>query len=270
MGRCLNNISVIRRCLSLRSEHRNTLFDVSRVMTDKAFRDLKLSRCKNPVVVQFWREIAKRRRRSIVANIVPYITSSSTSSLQTTSCVDSCAENLRVQFPRNHGQPQNSLVNLSKGVSATSTQTSLGLLSSENFDSCSFPRGCGRRRKPAELLSLHRRIPKHHHGFHRDHSLEARKYKLGLIIFHQYIKQLNEKIKDAVFGNVGTICAYRVGSEDAEFLEKQFAPVFTAYDLMNVDNFNGFLKMLVRNKAERPFSIQGMMHRKGTRSCWRK
>ena len=85
---------------------------------------------------------------------------------------------------------------------------------------------------------------------------EARKYKLSLNIAHQFIAQLDEKIRDSVFGNVGTIAALRVGAEDAEFLEKQFSPVFTAKDIMNIDNMNVYLKMLSGGKPVRPFSVE--------------
>jgi len=85
---------------------------------------------------------------------------------------------------------------------------------------------------------------------------EARKYKLGLSIAHQFIAQLDDKIKDSVFGNVGSICSFRVGADDAEYLKNQFEPVFTANDLMNIDNRNAYLKMLVNGRPVKPFSIE--------------
>jgi hypothetical protein len=85
---------------------------------------------------------------------------------------------------------------------------------------------------------------------------EARKYKLSLNIAHQFIAQLEEGIRDSVFGNVGSICAFRVGAEDAEYLEKQFSPVFTAKDIMSVDNFNAYLKILVNGRPVKPFNIE--------------
>src|ERR1019366_6511692 len=63
---------------------------------------------------------------------------------------------------------------------------------------------------------------------------EARKYKLNLTIAHQYIEQMDEEVRDAVFGNVGTMIAFRVGAYDSEVLEKEFAPVFIAEDLVNL------------------------------------
>tara|TARA_Y100000294_G_C8543071_1_gene332006 strand:- start:977 stop:1564 length:588 start_codon:yes stop_codon:yes gene_type:complete len=85
---------------------------------------------------------------------------------------------------------------------------------------------------------------------------EARKYKLSLSIAHQFIAQLDDKIKDAVFGNVGSICSFRVGVDDAEYLKNQFEPVFTAKDLINIDNRKAYLKMLVDGRPEKPFNIE--------------
>ena len=77
---------------------------------------------------------------------------------------------------------------------------------------------------------------------------EARKYRLSLTIAHQFIGQLSENISKAVFGNVGSMCAFRVGSEYAEVLEKQFTPSFDSNDLINVDNFKCFTKLLINNE----------------------
>ena len=73
---------------------------------------------------------------------------------------------------------------------------------------------------------------------------EARKYRLNLTMAHQFIAQLTDKIKDAVFGNVGSMLVFRVGVQDAEFLVKQFEPVFNQNDLMNIDNLNAYAKIL--------------------------
>jgi hypothetical protein len=85
---------------------------------------------------------------------------------------------------------------------------------------------------------------------------EARKYRLDLILAHQFIGQLSEEISKAVFGNVGSMAAFRVGPEDAEFLEKQFAPIFTVNDLVNVDNYNCFIRLLINNESTKPFNMK--------------
>ena len=84
---------------------------------------------------------------------------------------------------------------------------------------------------------------------------EARKYKLSLTIAHQFIAQLDEKIRDAVIGNVGTKAAFRIGTTDADFLEKQFLPTFTATDLENLPNYHAVLSMLANNVPAKPFTI---------------
>jgi hypothetical protein len=92
---------------------------------------------------------------------------------------------------------------------------------------------------------------------------EARKYRLNLVLAHQYITQLTEPIRNAVLGNVGTIGAFRVGAEDAQFLEKQFEPEFSRMDLVNIDNFNFCAKIMIDNKVYPPFKMQTIMPAKG-------
>lgn len=85
---------------------------------------------------------------------------------------------------------------------------------------------------------------------------EARKYRLCLILAHQYIDQLDEKVRSAIFGNVGTIICFRVGPEDAEFLEKEFAPEFNANDLLNLGRTNIYVKLLIDGIVSNPFSAE--------------
>ncbi len=83
---------------------------------------------------------------------------------------------------------------------------------------------------------------------------EARKYKLSLTIAHQYIEQMSEEVRAAVFGNVGTMITFRVGAYDAEVLEKEFAPVFTAEDLVNLGFVQIYLKLMIDGVTSQPFS----------------
>lgn len=85
---------------------------------------------------------------------------------------------------------------------------------------------------------------------------EARKYRLNLIVGHQYITQMDEIVRDAVFGNVGTMAVFRVGAEDAEFLEREFSPEFTAEDLVNLSKYNIYLKLMIDGVASHPFSAE--------------
>ncbi len=93
---------------------------------------------------------------------------------------------------------------------------------------------------------------------------EARKYRLNLTLANQYLGQLEEmtplgkstKVRDAIFGNVGTIIAFRVGAEDAEYLEKEFAPDFLAEDFVNLKKYNIYIKLMIDGIASRPFSAE--------------
>ncbi len=85
---------------------------------------------------------------------------------------------------------------------------------------------------------------------------EARKYRLSLTLGHQYITQMEEEVRDAVFGNVGTLVVFRVGAEDAEFLEREFTPEFLATDLVNLAKYNVYLKLMINGVAGRPFSAE--------------
>lgn len=87
---------------------------------------------------------------------------------------------------------------------------------------------------------------------------EARKYRLSLIMAHQYITQLEEVVADAVFGNVGTTVTFRVGAADAEFLAKEFIPTFTEEDVVNLPKFQVFLKLMIDGVASQPFSAMTM------------
>jgi len=87
---------------------------------------------------------------------------------------------------------------------------------------------------------------------------EARKYRLALILGHQYITQMEEEVRDAVFGNVGTLISFRVGAEDAEWLEKEFTPEFLATDIVNLGKYNIYLRLMIDGLAGRPFSAQTM------------
>lgn len=89
---------------------------------------------------------------------------------------------------------------------------------------------------------------------------EARKYRLELIIAHQYMKQLEDNkgkttVRDAVLGNAGTIVSFRIGTDDAEILAKEFAPVFGSYDLLNVEQYTAYVKLLIDNTAAKPFNM---------------
>ena len=233
----------------------NTLLDVSRVMTDEKFRELKLSRSKNPVINQFWREVAgKAGGEASLANIVPYITSKFDVFLANDIMRPIIAqEKSAFDFRQIMDEKKILLVNLSKGRLGDINSSLIGLIVVGKILQAALSRVDAVERPDFYLY-----IDEFQNVTTDSISTilsEARKYRLSLNIAHQYIKQLDDGIRDAVFGNVGSVAAYRVGSEDAEFLEKQFAPVFNAKDIMNIENFNAYLKLLVNGSPTSPFNI---------------
>jgi hypothetical protein len=227
-------------------------------MSNKEYRDLKISRCKNPIIVQFWTEVAtKAGGDAALANIVPYITSKFDVFLTNDIMRPIIAqEKSSFNFREIMDEKKILLVNLSKGRLGDINANLIGLILVGKILMAALSR----------VDSLGKDLPPFYLTIDEFQNIttdsiatilsEARKYKLSLTIAHQFIAQIEEKIRDAVFGNVGSICAFRVGSDDAEYLEKQFAPVFSASDLSNIDNFNAHVKMLVGGKPADPFDIR--------------
>lgn len=235
----------------------NTLLDVSRVLSNKQFRDMKISKCKNPLVVQFWKEIAEKAGgEASLANIVPYIVSKFDVFLQNDIMRPIISqEKSSFNFREVMDKKKILLVNLSKGRLGEINANLIGLIVVGKILMSALSRvdSFGKALSPFYLY-----IDEFQNVTTNSISTilsEARKYSLSLTVAHQFIAQLEEDIRDSVFGNVGSIVAYRVSSDDAEYLEKQFAPVFTARDIMNVDNFNCYVKMLSRGRPVKPFSM---------------
>jgi hypothetical protein len=84
---------------------------------------------------------------------------------------------------------------------------------------------------------------------------EARKYRLSLTVANQFIGQMDEEVKNAVFGNVGTVVSFRVGVTDANYLQHEYTPTFSETDLINIDKYNAYVKTIVGNEPVKPFSI---------------
>jgi len=238
-------------------ESGNTLLDVSRVLSNKQFRDMKISKCKNPLVVQFWKEIAEKAGgEASLANIVPYIVSKFDVFLQNDIMRPIIAqEKSSFNFREIMDSKKILLVNLSKGRLGDINANLLGLIIVGKILMAALSRvdSMGKDLAPFYLY-----IDEFQNITTDSISAifsEARKYKLSLTVAHQFIAQLDEKIRDSVFGNVGSIASFRVSSEDAEYLEKQFSPVFSARDLMNVDNLNCYIKMLSSGRPVKPFSM---------------
>ncbi|MEI6345737.1 MAG: hypothetical protein WCO79_00650 [bacterium] len=240
-----------------------TLLDVSRVLSSKIFREQKLLKCTNPVVTQFWREVAEKAGgESSLANIVPYVVSKFDTFLSNDIMRPVIAqEKSTFNFREIMDTKKILLVNLSKGRLGDINANLIGLILVGKILMAALSRADslnGQAGAP-QMPPFYLYIDEFQNVTTDSISVilsEARKYKLSLNIAHQFIAQLQEGIKNSVFGNVGSIAAFRVGAEDAEYLEKQFAPVFTAKDSMNVDNYQAYVKLLAGGRPVKPFSMQ--------------
>ncbi|OGF73160.1 hypothetical protein A2W54_02820 [Candidatus Giovannonibacteria bacterium RIFCSPHIGHO2_02_43_13] len=238
-------------------ESGSTLLEISRVLSDKAFRDHKLSKSKNIVVNMFWQQIAEKAGgESSLANMVPYVVSKidtflSNEILRPIIAQQHSAFNIRDVMDRK----KILLLNLSKGKLGELNSSLLGLIMVGKIlmaalSRVDIPEG--------ERKDFYLYIDEFQNVTTKSIATilsEARKYKLNLIITHQFIGQLEEDIKKAVFGNVGTLTAFRIGTDDAEYIEKQFAPTFTAKDLLNIDNLNAYIKLLIDGQTSKPFNM---------------
>ncbi|MEA1929840.1 MAG: hypothetical protein U9M92_03110 [Patescibacteria group bacterium] len=250
-----------RNAVLLAIEHPDsggTLLDVSRVLADKKSRESKLANCKNPVVVQFWREVAEKAGgESALANIVPYVTSKFDVFLANDIMRPIIAQ-ARSSFDFREVMDGRKilLVNLAKGRLGDLNANLIGLILVGKILMAALSRADA---PSASLNPFYLYIDEFQNVTTDSIATilsEARKYKLGLHIAHQFIAQLTDPIRDAVFGNVGSLAVFRVGSDDAEYLEKQLAPVFKAQDLINLDNFHAYLRLLAHGRPLKPFDIE--------------
>jgi hypothetical protein len=260
----------MRNAMLLIMEHPesgSTLMEISKVLADEDFRKMKLSHCSNPIVIDFWtKEAEKAGGEAALANMVPYITSKLTTFTSNDMMRPIIAQqHSTVNFRQAMDEGKIILVNLSKGKLGEINARLLGMVIVGKIlmgalSRVDIPEDDRRdfylyldefqnvtTNSIAQILS------------------EARKYRLVLTVAHQFIGQLKEDISKAVFGNVGSLVAFRVGPEDADFLEKQFAPIFSAQDLMNVDNRQCFARLLMNNELTRPFNMKTFPPLKGNR-----
>lgn len=235
-----------------------TLLSVNRVLADKEYRKKVVENITDPSVKAFWTEEFAKYTDRFTAEATPAI------------------QNKVGQFTSNPlirniiGQPKSSfdlrkildeqkilIINLSKGRvgevnadllgSMLITKIYLAAMSRANLSNSAL------RKLPHFNLYVDEFQSFANESFANILS-EARKYKLNLTLAHQYIEQMSEEVRAAVFGNVGTMICFRVGAYDAEVLEKEFAPAFTAEDLVSLGFTQVYLKLMIDGVTSPPFS----------------
>lgn len=237
-------------------ESGSTLLEITRVLGDKEFRDMKLAKCKNPIIKQFWINAEQTTGDQSLANFVPYISSKFDNFISNDIMRPVVLQQNSVfDFRKIMDEKKILLVNLSKGRLGDINANLIGLVLVGKIQMAALSR-VDMFGKPMNDFYLY--IDEFQNVTTDSIASilsEARKYRLSLTVAHQYISQLEESIKNAVFGNVGSMAIYRISPEDAAFIEPKFKPVFTAQDITKLDNFNSYVNMLVNGTPVKPFSM---------------
>lgn len=241
--------------LTLLESQGSTLLDLPKLLTDDLFRASLLARLTHPQVRDFWfTEFAKYSAwlRSeaispILNKVGQFLTSIPLRNIvgQRKSAFD---------FRQVMDEGKILVVNLAKGRIGEDNCALLGAMVVTKIQLAAMSR--------ADVPEKNRRAfylyVDEFHNFltlsFADILAEARKYGLNLVLAHQYLEQLDEKLRAAVFGNVGTLISFRVGVEDAKLLAREFYPVFSEADLANLPNHNIYLKLLIDGAPSQPFS----------------
>lgn len=235
-----------------------TLLGVNRMLSDKNFRQKVVANVTDPAVKSFWTEEFANYTERMAAEAVPAI------------------QNKIGQFTANAlirnmiGQSKSSfnireimdsrkimIINLSKGRVGETNANLLGGMLITKIYLAALSRADVPDRVLKTLPNFYLFVDEFQSFANEsfaDILSEARKYKLNLTMAHQYIEQMEEEVRAAVFGNVGTMIVFRVGAYDAEVLEKEFMPQFTAEDIVNLGIYQIYLKLMIDGVSSAPFS----------------
>jgi len=246
-------------------ESGNTLIEVPRVLSDTSFRKYKLSKCQNIVVKNFWElEAEKAGGEAALANMVPYITSKMNVFIANDLMRPIISQpKSAFNFREIMDEGKILIINLCKGKLGDINSYLLGMIIVGKILISALSRADLPEEKRRDFYLY---IDEFHNVTTRTITtvlVEARKYRLAMIFGHQYVGQLDEDTQKAIFGNVGSILAFRVGPDDAKYLVTQFEPIFDENDLVNFDNYNAGLRLLIKGETSKPFNIVTFSPSKG-------
>ncbi|MFA7286983.1 MAG: CxxC-x17-CxxC domain-containing protein [Patescibacteria group bacterium] len=238
----------------------STLLGVLRILTDKTYRKRVIEKIQDPVVRSFWvdeyskypdrfqaeaiapiqNKVGQFLSNSLIRNVVGQVKSSID--------IRDVMDNRKIL-----------ILNLSKGRIGEDTSALLGAMMITQIQLAAMARIDIPESERKDFYLYVDEFQNFATESFANILSEARKYRLNLIIAHQYIEQLDEKVTAAVFGNVGTIVCFRVGATDAEVLVKEFTPYFTEEDLVNLAKWQIYLKLMIDGVASTPFSANTLM-----------
>jgi hypothetical protein len=233
-----------------------TLLDIPRLFTDKEFEKENLNFVKDPVVEAFWKKQMAQTSDFHKSEMLNYFTSKF-GRFMTNDMMRNIIGQTKSAFDFRDVMDNKKILlcKLSKGLIGEINAFLLGMIIVSKLAMGAFSR---------QNVTEDQRVPFYLYVDEFQNFItdvfatilsESRKYKLALNITNQYIAQLEEKIRDAVIGNAGTLISFRIGAADAEFLVKEFEPL-TVDDMVNIDKFNFYIKALVNNAPTMPFNGQ--------------
>ncbi len=229
--------------------------NIPQLLTDKDYRDQVLASVTNDVVRDFWKTEYARYSPAFRAVVVAPL-QNKLGALLTDPILRRilAEEGVQLDLRRIMDEGKILIVNLDKGRIGEGPASLLGSLLVSQLSLT----GLSRSDQPEEER---RAFWVYLDEFHTFTTLslanmlaELRKYGVGMVLANQYLSQLEPEIRDAVFGNAGTIIAFRVGGADAGFLAREFAPTFDAEDFLSLPRFNVYLRLMIEGETSRPFS----------------
>lgn len=254
-------------CLTLMEdeEEGGAITDLVRLFTDDEWNKYKVAKVKNPIVRSFWEnQMAKTGQRE-KQEMIPYF-AAKFGQFVTNTLMRNIVGQTKSSF--DVGECMNSgkiiLMNLSKGLIGDINSTLLGMIVVNKIQVAAMRRQRESADKRRDFFLYIDEFQNFVTPSIESILSEARKYRLGLILAHQYIDQLEKEsklsgavsLKGAIFGNVGTMMMYKIGPQDAEVASKEMAPTFSEQDLVNMDAFKGSMKLCINGQPSRPFTLE--------------
>ena len=242
--------------LTVMAEPGNTFVEIVRALTDSHFVQELLPKVQDPIIRRYWTDQIAQTADFHKSEVLDYIVSKFgrfvTNKLMRNIIGQSQSS---FNFRKVMDEGKILLVNLSKGKVGEENSNFLGLILVPRI----LISAMSRQEIPEEeRRDFYLYVDEFQNFATPDFAQilsEARKYRLNLIVANQFIGQMEEEVKNAVFGNVGTLVAFRVGVTDANYLQHEFQPTFNETDLINVDKFNAYVKTIVHNEPVKPFSL---------------
>lgn len=253
-------------CLTLMAdeEEGGAITDLVRLFTDDEWQQYKMTKLKNPIVRAFWEKQMAATGQREKQEMIPYF-AAKFGQFTTNTLIRNIVGQVKSTFDFSEAMENRKIIiiNLSKGLVGDINSQLLGLVIVNKIQVAAMRR---QRQDALERQPFFLYIDEFQNyiteGIESILS-EARKFKLGLIMAHQYLDQLKHEnklsksvdLQGAVFGNVGTIIAYKIGAQDAEFMAKEMAPVFSEQDLISIDKYKAVMKLSIDTQPSRPFSL---------------